>query len=609
MNRLLASVSAASLLAAVASAQCFTAGAGTQVTAWNWTFTNDDGVSTNHIPLGFNVAVAGGAIGSYSHFIVGSNGWLMLTDGIAATGLPGNSNYGSTAALAGNAGDFPVLAPFWGDLYWAASASNGVFVENNPGVSCKIVWANLRDFASPATGAYSFAVELFATGQVDFSYNTAVDNKTTQAFINHVGVSSRNGVAVPAASDFVPGPAVSSGGMIFQDFALNTFDGQDRTLTFLPAGAGWTEIVSCAALGASHTNYGSGCYTASDSVYESFATAALASPVLSNTAITFTPAGGSYLITSGGTFLPVGSVQPVPTIVANADDTAQVVPFTTGSFPGSTGLSICSNGHVSLAAGNNSTWNVTPALLLNDPQTSFRSAHDMNPTIPGGGQIKYEESAAVTVITWDAVWDYGGSSVADANTLQFQFYPSGVVVLVWGSLSTLGSSGIGYVVGYSPGGASNDLGSLNLAASLPYQVGNANLTAMSLAASPAPVSTASSGTLVTYTQNNIPEAAPTSGVYLGVTILSVGQDLPGTSLAFLGMPGCNLHVASLDATLAFVGGTNSLTTQFAIPSGVAPGTQLFAQSAALIVPGSLPNGQNTFGATLSGGVASYISTF
>jgi hypothetical protein len=98
-------------------------------------------------------------------------------------------------------------------------------------------------------------------------------------------------------------------------------------------------------------------------------------------------------------------------------------------------------------------------------------------------------------------------------------------------------------------------------------------------------------------------------VYLGVTILSVGQDLPGTSLAFLGMPGCNLHVASLDATLAFVGNANSLTTQFAIPSGVAPGTQLFAQSAALIVPNSLPNGQNAFGATLSGGVASYISTF
>ena len=45
--------------------------------------------------------------------------------------------------------------------------------------------------------------------------------------------------------------------------------------------------------------------------------------------------------------------------------------------------------------------------------------------------------------------------------------------------------------------------------------------------------------------------------------------LPGTSLGFLGMPGCNLHIASFDATFAFVGNTNSLTTAFQVPSGVA----------------------------------------
>jgi hypothetical protein len=608
MIRSLATLSILATVAATASAQCFTAGAGTQVTTWNWTFTNDDGVSTNHIPLSFNFPIAGAAAASFNNVRIGSNGWLMLTDGTLDTGLPGNSNYGSPATLAGAAGEFPIVAGFWGDLFWGAAATDGVFVETNPGVSAKFVWANVRDYNSAAAGAYSFAIELFATGDVQLSYNGVVNNKTTQGFTNHVGVSPRNGVAVPSASDFVPGPA-SSAGMIYEPFALNTFDGQDKSLLFVASGAGWNEVVSCQIQSASHTAYGAGCYSSSDSAYQAWGTAGAASPVLSNTAITFTPAGGSYVITNGGSFIPVGSVQAVPTIVANSDDTETVVPFTTGSFPGSTGLAICSNGFISLATGNNTTWNQSVSLLLGDPQTSFRSAHDMNPTLVGSGQIKYEESPGITMVTWDGVWDYNGTSAADANTIQIQTYPSGVVTIVWGTLSPLGASGIGYYVGYSPGGSSIDAGPIDLATALPYVVGSANMVPMSLSATPAPVSTVGSGTLVTYTQSDIPEAAPASGVYVGATILSIGQDLPGADLGFLGMPGCSLHVTSLDLLIAFVGGTNSLTTQFQVPAGVTIGTELFAQSVALVVPGSLPNGQNTFGATLSNAVASYISIF
>ena len=232
----------------------------------------------------------------------------------------------------------------------------------------------------------------------------------------------------------------------------------------------------------------------------------------------------------------------------------------------------------------------------------------MNPTEPGSGQITYEESAGVTMVTWDGVYDYDGLTAADANTIQMQFYPNGTVVIAWGTLSTLGASGIGHYVGYSPAGPSN-VNEINFATQLPYQVATINAPAISLAASPAPVSTVGSGTLVTYTQTNIPEAAPASGVYLGTTIISLGQDLPGTSLALAGMPGCNLHIASLDLLIAFVGTTNSLTTQFQVPAGVSYGFQLYAQAAALVVPNSLPNGQNAFGATVSNGVASFISAF
>ncbi len=189
--------------------------------------------------------------------------------------------------------------------------------------------------------------------------------------------------------------------------------------------------------------------------------------------------------------------------------------------------------------------------------------------------------------------------------MQMQFYPSGQVVISWGALSSLGASGIGYLVGFSPSGASTDPGSVNLLGSLPYV--HAPLTPMALSAAPAPVSTVSTGTNVTYTQSNIPAAGP--GVYIGLTIISVGQDLAGTDLGFLGMPGCNLHVTSLDVTSAFVGASDTLTTSFFVPPGAPYGFQLYAQAAAPFPPASLPNGQNPFGATLSNGVASFISPF
>jgi hypothetical protein len=177
-----------------------------------------------------------------------------------------------------------------------------------------------------------------------------------------------------------------------------------------------------------------------------------------------------------------------------------------------------------------------------------------------------------------------------------------------GAEVVVGATGSGHLVGVTAAGASLDPGAIALATALPITT-LPDVLAMSLSATPAPISNASNGTLVTYTQSNIPETAPGSGVYVGMTILSLGQDLPGTSLAFLGMPGCNLHIASLDATFTFFGNTNSLPTMFTIPAGVAYGTQIFAQSAALIVPNSLPNGQNAFGAVTSNGVTSFISSY
>ncbi len=126
-----------------------------------------------------------------------------------------------------------------------------------------------------------------------------------------------------------------------------------------------------------------------------------------------------------------------------------------------------------------------------------------------------------------------------------------------------------------------------------------------LSASPAPVSTPSNGTLVTYTIDNIPEASPSSGTYFGVTIVSLTPDLAGTSLAYLGMPLCSFYVGTLDVTYAFVGTSATQTTSFQIPAGVGSGTEVFATAAAFTAPGLL----NAFGASTSNGVRSFVNHF
>ena len=104
---------------------------------------------------------------------------------------------------------------------------------------------------------------------------------------------------------------------------------------------------------------------------------------------------------------------------------------------------------------------------------------------------------------------------------------------------------------------------------------------------------------------NIPEFAPGAGLYIALNILSLGQvAAPGIDLGFIGAPGCPGLVQSLDVTQSMVGTSPTQTVSFAVPASVSLGLQFFSQSAALITPNSLPNGQNAFGLTTSNGLAS-----
>ena len=140
------------------------------------------------------------------------------------------------------------------------------------------------------------------------------------------------------------------------------------------------------------------------------------------------------------------------------------------------------------------------------------------------------------------------------------------------------------------------------AAHTPY---GASCHGLQLAAAPAPVSTATGGTTVTFTLGSVPEAAPGTGTYIGLVVVSMAPDLAGTPLASYGMPGCALFVGGLDATYAVVGATPTLAANFVVPAGVPPGTRFYSTAAALTQPGLV----NAFGAVTSHGIASFVNTF
>lgn len=281
-------------------------------------------------------------------------------------------------------------------------------------------------------------------------------------------------------------------------------------------------------LQATVVSQGSGCVASFASFYESFANAAALD--LAGSAITLTSTGSGYVVLPGGSYNPVGSLG-TPTTLTLTDD-SQV-------GAGTMGLVVGSNGWVALGGGNSNAFTPTVATLLANPSTAFYSWHDMNPTIVGSGTVKYEEVPPLAQITFDGVWDYGGASVADANNIQFQINTAtGTCTICWGTMSTLGASGTGHLVGYSPAGPNADPGSVDLTLALPIITAPADVLPLALTTSGRPVQGAAA-VAFDVTTSNIPAGA---GIHVGI----VGLARPGLPLDFvIGAPGCWLN-ASLD---------------------------------------------------------------
>jgi hypothetical protein len=585
LNSFLAAVA---MFAAAAHAQCLPSTSGTPVTLTaTTTFPVDDEGISAPLPLGFSFPMAGGP---FTHVAVESNGVAYLTTG----GAPVGTTTFGFQDMAGVAGDSPRIAAYWADLEGVSPSWQITTDASVPG-QFKISWVDVNEYFTSNT--FTVQVILYSSGQIDFSSTNGLSVTNFQATI---GASEGNGV-FGASSDLSAG-ASSTNNVLYEDFILSGIDLGGATTSLLPVGGGYLATRVCGP--ASHETYGAGCYDIPASFYEYFTASTID---LAGSGMTLLPNGSGYVALNAVTTYVAPS--PAATSLALADDDETAVTLT-GSFSypgGSTStLTVCSNGYVSAGPGNGTNFFPDVAEHLNSVDACWRTWRDYNPTIAGSGQVKFEQIGSVAYITWDGVYEFGTTS---PDTFQMQFdTASGAVHFLWQTLAGQDD----YLVGYSPGGNSIDPGSRDLSATLPasFSVNGADVLALALSASPAPVSTPTSGTVVTYTTDNIPELVPGSGVYVALNILSVGQvPAPGFDLSVIGAPGCVSLVPTLDFTQSMVGFSSSQSVTFALPAGVPAGFMIYSQSAALFTPGSLPGGLNAFGLLTSNGIASQVQPF
>lgn len=342
-------------------------------------------------------------------------------------------------------------------------------------------------------------------------------------------------------------------------------------IAFLTAAATAQNVV------ATHTNYGVGCgMDCPRAFYESFAAGSF--DLANSNAYTMVPTATGYVVVPGGAsivphaahaILPMGNDSEV--IVTPS------VPFPDPCSGSVTQFAVCSNGFVSIGSGNGTSPTPDVIAMLTAPQTAWWCWHDYDPTIAGSGKIKMEETASLLLLTWDGVWNAGGTSAADASTFQFQFdLLTGVVTLVCENMSAAGN---GHLVGYSRGGTSLSACAVDLS----------TLTTVTLCCTPTPTAPLQLdmldrpviGTTPSFQTSNIPPCT---------TFLMLVYDLVPIPAGFLLtgiMPGCFAYNTwTFPVTFVFPPAIPTTVSTYALMSPVPNylGLFFYAQSIAWVGP-------------------------
>jgi hypothetical protein len=534
---------------------------------------------------------------------ISANGPLQVGDVVTGTGIPtgttilaivGNTATMSAVATANSAGTAVTAYGPWSEVRHETlgTAPNQVFV---------VQWSGFRRFGTTLTTTQdttlNFQIRLYeATGAIECVYGNCAPGATTTTAIHQVGLRGATNAFPANVNDRQNTKGVN-------DDWSNSASGTSNTVGMLFNNTSPANVITSGltytwapqvGTPATNTSYGTGCYAvANDSFYDLQSTAAAASTEFSNTSISMAFTGSGYVVTgNAATFLPPSGSAIALTL---GDDSEVATPALTSPFPyigGSAGtLTVCSNGFVSVASGNGTGFAPNSATMLAAPQTGFWAQHDFNPSAVGSGSVKFEEVGTIAYITWDGVYNYQGTTAADANTMQFQFDESnGNVNIVFGTLSSTG--GTGWLTGYSSAGANFDPGSISFATALPI-VTSPDILPLALSAGSTPVL----GTSVIYTTSNIPATSLLSAQIISLIDINPGISVPGA-------PGClQLVDLSLASTTPLLG-SPSATLSLSIPNDAGlVGLPLNVQSASFVP------GVNPLSVITSNGVRSVVGNF
>jgi hypothetical protein len=513
---------------------------------------------------------------------VSAVGPLQVGDVIVRTGVPTGTTIlaiaGTTITMSANATASSTNATTtaygpWSNIQWElqGTAPNQEFV---------VQWSNFRRFSTSLTtnnGTYlNFQIRLHENGEIRCVYgdcSPGVSGVTTTVLhqvglrgpTNAFATNVNNRLNAKNVSDWAtstPGTANSSGQLFNTVAPANVIP---NGLTYL-----WVPLSGTVA---SNTTIGTGCsgpVTAYASYYQLFATA----PAFNLGSTALSMVGSPYNVLPGiGSLLPVGAT---PTVLALTDDSEATYTFANGfTAPGwGTGVTVCSNGFVSKLTGNGTGFTPTVSTFLGGSQDWYAVGwHDFNPAIVGSGQVKVDESPTLLTITWDGVWDFGGTTAANANTMQMQVTSTGDVTYAYGTMSTLGN---GFLVGFSPAGPNTDPGSTTLLAAAPFTLIAADVLPLVLTASnrPQQLAAPASWNLVV---SNVPATT-----VIGIDIFGLSDpNIPDLGLFGLAQPGCQLH-ASLDVVNAWFSTGATHNYSLTIPSSpVLNNFVVYTQSACL----------------------------
>ncbi len=342
----------------------------------------------------------------------------------------------------------------------------------------------------------------------------------------------------------------------------------------------------CTTTLATVVSQGLGCDTVRASFYEEMTPAA------------FDLTGGTLLMNNFGSGYVVQFVPGLPPVAVGLISAPVNLALTDDSqvAAGTLGLTVGSNGWVALGGGNTNAFVPDVATLLSNPATAFYSWKDMNPTIPGSGQVKYEEAGVSARVTFDGVWDFGGTAVT-ANTIQFSYNAAnGDMIIAWGPMS-LDPNGTNTLVGYSPGGPNLDLGPTDLSTTTtsPLVTAAFDQAPISLVGVGRPVQGAAAVNF-DVTTGNIPASAL---LHVGI----IGLTRPGLPLFVIGAPNCFLN-SSIDVLVGPAVGpfASTLTwTALALPA-LPPNFSGFEFNAQGVILGTPLNPALGLGALTSNGL-------